>query len=119
MKCVFGFYMKPVNVVQVAVPGFGNYRQGPPIAFHVSIAALYLPLDHGIPNYPDTVSVFHHHRSVEKSRIFDPVRSGHLAVPVQAEVASKNCISGFFSARQNCSNPSANRADTDLQGTIP
>src|SRR5580704_19608964 len=30
-ECVFRFHVKPVDIVQIAVPGFSHYRKRPPI----------------------------------------------------------------------------------------
>src|ERR1700732_5021246 len=31
VECVFRFHVKPVDIVQVAIPGLGHYRKRPPI----------------------------------------------------------------------------------------
>src|SRR5579871_1377766 len=42
---VFGFHMEAVDVVEPAVPGFGDDGQRPEISLHVRTAMVYFPCD--------------------------------------------------------------------------
>src|SRR5439155_26661248 len=97
----------------------GHDWQRPPVAFHVSLAALYLPLDNGIAHHADAVSIGDHHWTIEEAGILDPMRASHLAVPVQAEPAGENGISGVLAAGQNRRHPRPHRADAYLQRARP
>ena len=65
---VLGLDVESIDVVQIAVPGFGDDGQGPPVAFHVGLAALHFPGDDRIAHHADAVGVGDHDRAVEECR---------------------------------------------------
>ena len=69
---VFGVDVKSVDVVEPAVPGFGDDRQRPPVAFHIGRAVLDFPGDDGVANDADAVRVGDHHGTVRGSRSLRP-----------------------------------------------
>ena len=82
MHGVFGLDVEAIDVVQPAIPGFGYDRQRPIEPGRIRPGARHTPLDHRVAHHPHAVGVGDHHRPFEKSRLFDPCRSGHLAVAV-------------------------------------
>src|SRR5205814_3561805 len=60
-ECVLGSYVQPVNVVEIAIVGFGHYRHRPPMP---GGRALDAPFDNSIAHHPDTVRVGDHNRAL-------------------------------------------------------
>jgi hypothetical protein len=110
---VFGVDVESVDVVEIAVPGFGDDRERPPVAFHVRRAGLDLPGDDGIANDADAVGVGDHDGSVEESGVVNPGGAGHLAVAVEGEPGGEDGVVGSFSARMDGSDAGADRAFAD------
>jgi len=108
---VFGMNVESVDVVEPAVPGFGNDGQGPEVAFHVRRRVLHFPGDDGVAYDPDAVRVGDHYGSVEKAGVFDPGGSGHFAVAVEGEPGGEDGVVGSFAAR-------VNRGDAGAHGTF-
>src|ERR1019366_3832539 len=67
---VLGFHVESVDVVEIAVPGFGHHGQGPPVAFYVGLAAFHFPGDDGVAHHSDAVCVGDHDGTVEETRVF-------------------------------------------------
>ena len=89
---VFGMNVKSVDVVEPAVPGFGDNRQRPPVAFHIRRAVFYFPGDDGVADDADAVRVGDHHGSVEEAGIVDPGGAGHFAVAVEGEPGGEDGV---------------------------
>src|SRR5207237_1390031 len=80
MESVFGLHVETIDVVEPAIPGFGNDRQRPPIAGRIGLAVSYAPLDDRIAYDSNAVGVG------------DGVEFCWSAVKGDAEIAS----AGFF-----------------------
>src|SRR6202043_3268108 len=93
---VLGFYVESVDVVEIAVPGFGHDGQRPPVAFHVGLAALHFPGDDGVADYAYAAGVGDHDGAVEESGIFEPGCAGHFAVAVESEPCAEDGIARAF-----------------------
>jgi hypothetical protein len=92
MESILRFHVEAVGVVEFAIPGFGNYRQGPPIAGSVRRPVLDPPLNDGIAHNADAVGVGDHGWAVEKTGLVNPRRARHFPIPVQAEPSRENGI---------------------------
>jgi hypothetical protein len=107
--------VKSVDVIEVAIPGFGNHGQRPPVAFRIGLAALNFPGYYGIADHTYAVRVCDHDGAVEKAGILEPSGSGHLAVAVEREPAAKDGIVPILPARKNGGDTSADGAFADYE----
>src|SRR6266568_6169364 len=114
-KYVFGFYMKAIEVIQPAVPCLRHNRQGPRLR---QSSVTQTPHNHGIAHRADAVSIGDGHGALEKSRLFDPACSGHLAVAVETEPARVNRIGALRVAWQNDGDSCADRSFANFQRTF-
>src|SRR5258708_24302 len=119
MPCVLGFDVESVNVVEIAIPGLGDYRERPPVALHVGTAALDLPGDDCVSNHSDAVRVGDHHGTIEKSGVVDPGRAGHLSIAVECEPGGEHGVVAGFAARMNGCDSGANGTFANLKFAIP
>ena len=92
VKSILGFHVESVDVIQIAVPGLGHNWQGPRIPVLVRPMMFQTPGDHRITNDADAVRIRDHHGALEKTRLFDPGRAGHLAVAVLGEPSGKDRV---------------------------
>ena len=82
MRDVLGFHMKPVDIIEPAVPRFGHDRQTPPVTGRVRRTVLNPPRDRRIAGHADTVRVCDHDRPFEKTAFFHPGGAGHFAIAI-------------------------------------
>ena len=116
---IFGMDVKSVDVVEPAVPGFGDHGERPPVTFHVRRAVLDLPGDDGIADDADAVRVRDHDRAIEKAGVFHPGGAGHFAVAVEGEPSGEDGVVGSLAARMNGGHSGAHRAFADFQFAAP
>ena len=119
MNCILSSHMKAVYVIQISVPGFGDYGKRPPIILGVGFATPHLPANDRVTHYADAVCIRDHDRTVDKSGVFDPMRSRHFAIAIQAEKAAEDSISRIFAARQNRGHAGAYRANASFEWAVP
>ena len=113
---VLGLDVKPVDVVQPAIPGFGDHRQRPIVAGRVRGGVRHAPLNHRVAHHAHAVSVGDHHRAFEKSGFLDPCGAGHLAVAVLREPGGEYRIGKRVrAAGQHGRHAGAHRTLADLQ----
>src|SRR5882762_8779036 len=112
---VLGFYVESVDVVEIAVPGFGHHGQRPPVAFHVGLAALDFPGDYGVTNHADAVRVGDHDGAVEEAGVFEPGCAGHLAVAVEREPGAEDGVVRILAAGMNGGDAGADWAFSDFE----
>src|SRR5215471_11666823 len=84
--------MMAVDVVEVAVPGFGGDRQQPDFG-ELGMVPVHPGDDAGVRD-PDRVGVGDHDRALEGPRLFDPGDPGHLPVAVLRVEAGRHRIAG-------------------------
>src|ERR1700751_3124838 len=113
--CVFRLYVETIDVVQVTIPSLRHNRKRPPVFEWNRGSVFQLPVDHRVPYHSYAVRVGDHHRAVEKAGLVDPNGASHLAIAILSEPPCEYRIHPGFSARKNCRDTSANRADTDLK----
>src|SRR5260370_426908 len=89
---VLGLDVEAVDVVEPAVPGFGNDGKRPPVAGGIRLAMRDAPLDDRVAHHANAVRVGDHHRSFEEAGFFDPGGAGHFAVAVERPTAAKHWI---------------------------
>src|ERR1019366_1030763 len=112
---VLGFHVESVDVVEIAVPGFGHHGQGPPVAFHVGLAALHFPGDDGVANQADAVRVGDHDGAVEEAGVFEPGSAGHLSVAVEGEPGAEDGVVRVPAPRMDGGDAGGDRAFTDFE----
>jgi hypothetical protein len=112
---ILGFHMESVDVVEVAVPGFGDNGQGPPVAFHIGGAMLNFPGDDRIAHHADAVGIGDHDGAIEESGIVDPGRASHFAIAVQCEPGGEYGIIARLAARVDGRDSGADWAFADLE----
>ena len=115
---VFGMDVKSIDVVEPAVPGFGDNRQRPPVAFHVRRAVFDFPGDDGVAYYADAMRVGDHHGTVEEAGIVDPGGAGHFAVAVEGEPGGEDGVIAGFAARMNRGDAGADGAFADFEFAV-
>ena len=102
---IFRRHMKAVDVVQIAVIGFCDDRQGPEHVGFVRqtlvVLVFHLPCDDGVMHDTDRMRVGDHDGAFEKPGFSDPGRSRHLAVAIERMPARENRIVSP-AARQYC-----------------
>src|SRR5579862_732039 len=64
---IFGVDVESVDVVEPAIPGFGNDGKRPEIAFHVRRVPFDFPGDDGVADDADAVRVRDHYGPVEEA----------------------------------------------------
>ena len=112
---VFGLYVEAIDVVQIAIPGFGDDRERPPIFERQRGAVLQLPGDNRVAHDPHAVGVGDHHRTVKKAGFIDPGGASHFAIAVFGEPAGKNRIDGRLASRKNGGDAGAHGAFAHFQ----
>src|SRR5579864_135515 len=118
MEGIFGPHVKSVDVVEVAVPGFGNDGERPPVAFHVGSAVLHLPGNDGVANDSYAMGIGNHDWAIEESRIVDPGCAGHLAIAVEGEPCRENGIVAGFATRMDGGDAGANWTLADFKFSL-
>src|SRR5260370_30698964 len=119
MKSVFRLDVETVDVIEPAIPGFCDDGQRPPIARGIWLAVIDAPLNDGIANDSDDVSVGDHHGPFEKSRFFHPSRAGHFAIAVQRPPAGEDrIVPRIFSARKDRGHSRSDRPLPNLQFSL-
>ena len=100
--------VKPVDVIEVAVPGFSNDRSGPPVATGVGVPHPHSPCNHGVVHDADTVRVGEDHGPLEAASFFEPRGASHLAIAIQSEPGTEyRYIDAFLAPRQDRGNTGA------------
>jgi hypothetical protein len=112
---VFGVNVESVDVVEPAVPGFGDDGQRPPVAFHIGRAVFNLPGDDGVADDADAVRVGDHDGAVEEAGIVDPGGAGHFAVAVEGEPGGEDGVVAGLAAGMNGGDAGADRALADYE----
>src|ERR1700741_1052456 len=98
-------YVKPIDVVQPAVPRLRDDRQRPPIVVRPDFAVRDCPLDNRVAHDADAVCVGDHHGSDQKTGFFDPGGSSHFSLSMERPPACEQAgVAHILSARENCSN---------------
>src|ERR1700688_4806760 len=112
---VFWLYVETVDVVEIAIPGFGYHGERPPIAFHVGVALLHFPGDHGVADHAYAVGVGDHDGAVEKAGVFEPCGAGHFSVAVEGEPAPEDRVVGGLAAGMNGGDSGADGAFANFE----
>src|SRR5271165_3367997 len=111
------FHMKTVDVVKFAIPCLADDRQTVVLSAR---KLLLTPLDYRVPNHANAMSVRQKHRPFQKPRFLNPLRAGHLSIPVKRKDCSRNSrVTSLFSERKNRSHTRANRSHADDQLSFP
>ena len=110
-------HVKAVDVVEPAVPGFGDHRQRPLVLVHSVIAER--PGDDGVAHHADAVGVGDARRALEKAGFLDPGGAGHLAIAVEAEPSGVDGIGILLSAGQDDRDAGTDRTLADLELPSP
>ena len=118
MKSVLGLHVESIDVVQKAIPCFGDNGERPPIAFHVGCTVLHFPGDDGIAHNADAMRVGDHDRAIEQAGIFKPRGAGHFSIAVEREPGAKDRVGRGFSAGQNRGDAGANGAFADFEFAV-
>src|SRR5208283_5488700 len=118
MESVFGLDVESVDVVEIAVPGFGDNGERPPVAFRIGRAVFDLPGDDGIADDPHAVRVGDHDRAIEKAGVFHPGGTGHLAVAVERKPGAENRVAGILATGKNCGHSGADGPFADLESSF-
>lgn len=103
--------MLALDVVERHVRGLG--RHGIPEIARVFM--LHHPGDCRVAHHAYAAGVGNQDRSFEQPALFDPVRSGHVAVAVTGEVAGEYAARTGFSKRQNRGDAGPDRSFSDHQ----
>ena len=99
--------MEPVDVVQVAIPRFGDYRKRPGLLRKA--AALHRPGNDGIAHQPNRVRIGNGDRAFEKARFFHPGGARHFAISVLREPSGVNRLGIGSPPREDHGHPGAYR----------
>src|SRR5205814_6734200 len=83
-KHVFGFHVKTIDVIEPAIPSFGDDGQTPPVSGSVGRAVLNSPGDDSVTRDTDAMRVRNHDWSFQKPAFVYPRCAGHLAIAIQA-----------------------------------
>src|SRR5579863_3331754 len=110
---VFGADVESVDVVEPAVPSFGDDGERPEITFHVRAAVFDFPGDDGVADDADAVGIGDHDGAVEEAGVVDPGSPGHLAVAVEGEPGGEDGVVGSFAAGMNGGDTGADGAGAD------
>ena len=112
---IFGLDVESVDVVEIAVPGFGDDGERPPVAFHVGRAVFDLPRDHGVADHADAVGVGDHDGAVEEAGVVDPGGAGHFTVAVEGEPGGEYGVVTGFAAGMDGGDAGADGSLSDYQ----
>src|SRR5688500_768711 len=82
--------VKAIDVVKKPVVGLRHQRQTRISGIAFSESALDVPFDYSISHNSDTVRVSNQNWSTQAAGLFQPGRSGHLPVAIQAVPRSKH-----------------------------
>src|SRR5262245_31754652 len=97
--------MKPVNVIQIAIVGFGDYWEREALK---EFPERHLPLDYSISNNADTMGVSDQNWTFQKARFLYPGRSCHFSVTVESKPSCESRGPGSLAARKNRRNSRSN-----------
>src|SRR6266513_1279918 len=118
-KHVFGFHVKTIDVVEPAIPSFGDDGQTPPESGSFGRAAFNSQGDDSVTRYTDAMRVRNHDWSFQKPAFVYPRCAGLLAVAIQAEIAGVNrVVDRITSTRNDCGNARAHRALANFQFSV-
>ena len=116
MKHVFRFHVKTIDIIEPAVPGFGDDRQTPPVAGRVGRAVFNSPCNDSVTRDTNAMRVRNHDWSFQKPAFVYPRGARHFAVAIQAEIAGVNrVVERIVSTRNDCGNAGAHRALANFQ----
>ena len=108
--------MKAIDIIKPAVPGFGHYRQAPPVTGLIGCPVLNAPGNDCVARYTDAVRIGHNDWSFQEAALFHPRRACHFAVAIQAEEARVNwVIERSMPTRQDSGHAGAHRTFADLK----
>jgi len=111
VKGVLGFHVESVDVVEIAVVGFGDHGQRPPVAFAVGLPCFTFQAMTASRTTP-RCACCDHDGAVEKAGVFEPCGARHFSVAVQREPGAEDRVVGVLAARQN-------RGDAGADGPSP
>src|SRR5881392_2872237 len=92
MKHVFGFHMKTIDIIEPAIPSFGDDGQTPPILGGVGCAVFDSPGNDSVTRDADAMCVRNHDWSFQKPAFVYPRGACHFAVAIQAEIPGVNRV---------------------------
>src|SRR4051794_32093346 len=119
MKNVVRLKVKAIDVIEPAVPSFGDHRQTPPVPGGVRRAVFDSPGNDSVTRDTDAMRVRDHDWSFQKAAFVYPRCAGHLAVAIQAEIARVNrVVDRITSTRNDCGNARAHRALANFQFSV-
>ena len=114
---VFGRHVKAVNVVEVAVIGFGGNGKAPVLAG--TYTAAHKPADGRIPRHAARMGVGDGNGRLQLARFLYPDDARHLAIAVQRIIARGAGHIGLgFPPRKNSGNAGSHRSVARSQGAI-
>src|SRR6267378_433255 len=113
---VFRFDVEAVDIVEPAIPSFGDDGERPPVARGIGLAVGDAPLNDGIAHDADAVRVGDHHGTFQKTGLFHPRGAGHFAIAVERPPTGENgIVHRVFSARKYGGYSRSNRSITHLK----
>ena len=119
VKDVLRLNVKSIDIVQVAVPGFGHHGQGPPVALLVRGRVLYPPSNHGIARHANAVRIGDDYWTFKKSQVVQGCGASHLAIAVQREPTAEYRICKILPPRQDYANAGPYWTRSNFQPAFP
>ena len=119
VRDVLRFHMESVDVIQPAVPGFGDHRQAPPVTGLIRRAVREAPRDDRVARHAHAMGVGNNDRPLEKAALFHPRGAGHLSVAVQTESPGINrIVQRIVAAWNDRGHAGADRTFADLEFSL-
>src|SRR5207302_5212924 len=87
---VFGFDVKPVHIIEPAVPCLGYDGQTPGESLSVWTAMRETPGNHGVACDANAVGISQNDWAFQKSTFFHPRSTSHLAIAIERKVSGKH-----------------------------
>jgi hypothetical protein len=106
----------PVDVVQIAVVGFGHDGEGPMDPERCAVG--HIGGHERVPHDADRMRIRDRDRRREHARLAHPLEAGHLAVAVQAMTAREERLVSDALVRNDRGDTGADRALADDEGTL-
>ena len=79
---IFWFDVKPINIIEPAVPCLGNNRQAPPVSGLIGGAVLNPPGNDCVARDTHAVRIRDYDRPFEETALLDPWCAGHFTVAI-------------------------------------
>ena len=115
VRDIFWLYVKPIDVIEPAVPSLGHHRQAPPVSGLIGCPMLNSPRDNRIARHADAVRVRNNDWSFKEAALINPRCAGHFAVAVERENAGVHrIVKRVMSTRENSGHASAHRTFANL-----